>query len=161
MISGIDNCEEGAHCWGPPGDFVNTRCRPICGFDPLAPICPTGTYCVGIGALPLCLDECDPLAPDCGVNEACTLANGGFACTPVISFELAPPGDPCEFDVECMPGTVCVDETELSSCFGGPGCCAQLCDLDAADPCPDPDSCVPLPGAPPIDNFAGVGICGW
>ena len=161
MVSGVDTCVEGAHCWGGPDDLVTSRCRAICGFDPDEPVCAAGTRCVSIGALPLCLDECDPLASDCGFNEACTVANGGFACTPAISFDLGPPGDPCEFDVECMPGTICVDEDELSSCFGGPGCCAELCDLNAVDPCPDADSCTPIPGAPPIAAFENVGICGW
>ena len=162
VVSSIDTCESGSHCWGPAQHMELAVCRQICGANPDGPNCPDGTACVSVGLLPLCLDQCDPLQVDaCGDYEACQPANGSFACSPVVAEEPAPPGDPCAFDVQCTPGTVCIDADELAGCFGDPGCCVELCEVGDPDGCPDPDSCAPFPGAPPISAYEGVGVCAY
>jgi hypothetical protein len=163
MVSGIDTCESGAHCWGPWGQTELAVCRQVCGSDPDAPICPADTACVSIGALPLCLPTCDPLVADaCGDGETCISTNGTFACAPAISDGFAQVGDPCEAAYHCAPGTACIAEDELPGCFSGAGCCATLCELGGPPPmtaCADPADCVAYPDAPPTAAYDGLGIC--
>jgi hypothetical protein len=103
--------------------------------------------------------ECDPLAQDCGLEEACYFVGGdrGFACeTPAESPGAF--GDPCQFPSNCGPGLDCGPAEVTPGCAQGFGCCTPYCEVDG-DPCPAGLSCNALfdGGAPP--GYEKVGLC--
>ena len=103
--------------------------------------------------------ECDPLAQDCPLEQACYFVGGdrGFGCeTP--SESPGSIGDPCQFPQNCGPGLDCGPGEVVPGCAQGFGCCTSYCEL-GAEPCAGGLTCVALydTGAPP--GYENVGLC--
>ncbi len=172
--TGVDDCDRGAICWYADPETLEGECVAFCTLDGSEYRCddPSKTCAVlADGALPLCLDPCDPLAADaCPAGRACVpvdYAQRTFVCIPAGT---ATAGAPCVDPVDCAPGHLCLSQTEVPGCIGDPGagCCAPYCDPSqpgADDTCAgsfaEPGAaCLPidpegtLPHEPP-----GVGVC--
>src|SRR5690606_15797262 len=116
------------------------------------------------GVLPLCEDECDPLAQDCpDSNFGCyAVGDQGFTCTiPGYDQGLGNDADECFTIQSCKPGLVCVDGASVEGCTADT-CCTQYCDTDDGNAgCTDNNElCEPYfdaGTAPP--GYANVGVC--
>ena len=161
-----DDCTPGATCVGPGfSDFPT--CVPLCDDDGVG--CPGDTQCVpGPGTTTLdyglCLRACDPLQPECSVDEQCSQLLPGWFADTTSPFVCMPAGDaselfvPCNLPIDCAAGLTCTGETP-EPC--GPdvlfGCCTPYCDLDAPD-CPETLTCRPW-STDPLPGLEHVGVC--
>jgi hypothetical protein len=159
-VSGIDNCELGAMCLDVDETGAGV-CVAMCEGSAEAPICPDGKTCAQMndGALSLCLDECDPLQPDCEGPKGCYPVNDSFACmTPVDDAGVAP-GDVCaarglsggKYNSirGCVPGMICIGDDAFTTCTGA-GCCSPVC--DTSDPASD-DTCAAIDVAQTCEHW--------
>ncbi len=169
-VSGLDDCDGTSMCWDVDvdtnegtcvefciGTLENPTCRDICDQCNLS----------GDGSITLCLDGCDPLAQDCGPGSACYPIQDNFVCAPDASPPGTAVGDPCEFINVCPPGLACISAQALPDCQNAVGCCAPMCPVGGADPCPGllpGTSCVPFfedpaDGPPAGCVSAEPGVC--
>lgn len=151
--SGFDDCELGTICIGQPSALAGT-CVPFCGGDLASPTCPPQRTCVGGDVLPLCLLECDPLAPACGPGEGCFPVGDAFVCVGAGDVEAT---GPCAFANECVAGTACIFGGAAMDCPDEDvdGCCTPYCDL-SAPACPGDAPCIPYDDVPGLDD---LGLC--
>ncbi len=169
-LSGIDNCELGAICWGVDTETNLGTCLGMCTGSPDAPSCadPTATCSISNeDVLILCLPGCDPLLQDCGPGDVCIANNDAFLCVPDASGEEGVAGDPCEFLNVCDPGLSCLGPDVVPGCLGASGCCSPYCDLgdlgagaDCVTALGVGVECVPFYAeglAPP--GYEDVGVC--
>lgn len=169
-VSGIDDCELGAICWGVDLETNLGTCLGMCTGSPEAPSCADPTASCSIsnnGVLILCLPGCDPLVQDCAPAEVCVATGDTFVCAPDSSGDEGQSGDPCEFLNVCDPGLSCLAPEVVPGCLGFSGCCSPYCDvsdLGASADCVTAlgvgVECIPFyaEGAAPPGN-EDVGIC--
>lgn len=141
--SGVDDCDRGAMCWNVNPDTLEGTCVSLCvQVDGLSdPFCQNpSTSCMHAndGALPLCLETCDPLGEDCLEGENCYPTGPDFVCMP----QGAPIDIGGVLPTQCPEGETSVDEGTVAGCDDQP-CCVSYCDLTQADPCADGEECVP------------------
>jgi hypothetical protein len=144
-VSGVDDCEAHAMCFGVDPDTNMGECIAFCYGNSSNGVCtdPCSSCTVSAtGPLALCLPTCNPIGPDgCDDGLVCLPLGDTFACgVHARGGGLGTLGAPCEFVNVCDAGLFCADATQLPSCDGPVGCCAAFCDLDAEDPC---DALVP------------------
>jgi hypothetical protein len=168
-VSGIDDCELGAICWGVDPMTNEGTCVPMCTGSEANPMCPDGLECTVAFDAPLivCLPPCDPLQPTCAADEVCSSLDFfppddiRFACQPMPPFEPQPYGIACGGLQICDEGHLCVAAEHVPGC-ADPNCCTTLCDVTVPTECPDAASgptCIPLfDRAPP--GFGNLGVCG-
>ncbi len=164
VASGLDDCDIGQLCWNT--DELNEgSCVEMCAGSPQAPECSEGLVCdiSNGGALPLCLQPCDPLTPSCPQGQICLPSNGGlFLCDVDASGDQGAYGDECAFVNVCDPGLFCAAGQAVPGCESA-GCCTEYCDLEVGgEGCsgaPE-QQCVAYydPGAAP-PGYENVGIC--
>lgn len=135
-VSGIDDCDATSFCWAVDPRTLVGECVALCQGSEDVPVCRPGTDCfvANEGVLTLCLDRCDPLAPDCGAGQACVWHDGLPRCFPSVSVPEIGPGDPCDGHSACGEGLHCVSAASFPGCMGA-SCCSPYCDL--LDPMPD------------------------
>ncbi len=171
-VSGIDDCDGTSMCWDVDPKTNEGTCVAHCIGDESDPTCLEPCFgCVIAAASPLalCLATCDPITQNCGVGEACyPVGSQLFACAPDASPEGAGIGTDCSFTNECPPGLVCIDPSIVPGCeLAGVGCCAPVCPVGGADPCPGllpGTECTPwFPEGPPEEVegcvVAEPGVC--
>jgi len=163
-VSGLDDCDVGALCFGVDPQTLMGECVELCGGTPEEPTCvQDDATCIisSDGTVAPCLLSCDPLGGECDPDEVCVPSNSGsFVCTADASEDGGAVGDPCEFINACDEGLgcytpiaiVCTDETAS-------GCCLPYCSLAAPD-CPDALTCVPYweSGDAP-EGYENLGLC--
>lgn len=164
-VSGIDDCELGAMCWGVDPMTNQGTCIELCGCSYDNPLCDTpNTACavVNSGVLPLCTPVCNPLDPAaCQAGQGCYPVGELFQCAPDASGAGGGVGEVCEFINVCEPGNVCLGAGVVPGC-GGSGCCAPTCSLDDPAPgCPAGTNCVAWyeMGLEPDACLGTVGVC--
>lgn len=121
-------------------------------------MCETGQTCViaNQGAINLCLDTCEPLAPnDCDEGYGCFFANGEFVCMLALDEPL---GQPCGFLNDCPADSLCVEGSLLPECEGS-NCCAQYCSLAEPSCVQAETECVPMFEADPPAGLEDLGLC--
>lgn len=84
VVAATDSCGAESICWGLQeidGELIGL-CTAFCAGTLDAPECMDGTSCLisQEGAFTLCIDNCDPLAPDCPEGSACEWGDYGFHC---------------------------------------------------------------------------------
>lgn len=168
-------CDPSLHCFtAPPGATGDPVCAPTC---PVQPAKLRGAACSNsitgsdgicapfLGDLPgddavtpmgICSVACDPLAPDCPENFACSLTEAGdgdpiplmYACLPLFAARSV--GSACTgFSLgECAAGSECIQE------FGG-FTCRAYCDT-GDEACPGSQICEKPEGFP---EASPVGVC--
>ena len=123
------------------------------------------------GVLPICLAECDPLAPACPTPDNLCLpqpSDEGFQCVINTSGDMTPYGSPCEYNNSCNQGLLCVAAElvpdPMCAAGGLDRCCSEVCDLSG------PNNCAGMAGGqeciayydpamtPP--GYENVGVCG-
>ncbi len=168
----IDTCEVGAMCVLDDPVQLTGQCRPFC--KPGANECQADETCKtfyellnDVPTVPLCMEQCDPLAQDCSVpswlcipDSPTQAGQSGFICV------SPPPDDPygvfevCALANQCEPGLVCVTADRVPGC-GLLSCCTSYCSLSEGDaPCQalHPDmGCVDWMAPDP--TWADVGVC--
>lgn len=157
-----DDCVLGSYCVDSNWDdgSPDGTCRAYCSAGD--PACPPDQLCFYLNAEgpAFCTPYCNPLAPDCGLNELCTLSSGVLACVPPLG-DLAL-GDTCSDPRQCAAGLLCVFAMALPSCSGD-SCCTSYCDLMAADPCATQPgaTCVSFydPETVPQAGLENLGLC--
>jgi hypothetical protein len=162
-VSGIDDCELGAMCFGVDPMGVGT-CIEMCSGSAESPVCETpATTCVitNEGALALCQAVCNPLATECAPNEGCYLVEGVTVCVPDASGRQGGSGEPCEYLNACDDGTACVGASGVPGCAGATGCCSPFCTIGDDSTCLRGQTCVPLyeAGSAPLECVEEVGLC--
>jgi hypothetical protein len=164
-VSGIDDCDVAAMCFYVDPDTNTGECVAMCTGSIADPMCSGGCELCMIandGVLALCLPACDPMLQDCGDGRGCYPVEDGFVCLPQTA--NVGPGE-CEWLNGCPPGEVCVPMDSFPDCMDPAGCCAPLCDIDAADPCPGAPPQVSCENwwieSPPdvCMSWSGVGVC--
>ncbi|MCR9160754.1 MAG: hypothetical protein ACE37F_04040 [Nannocystaceae bacterium] len=165
-VSGIDDCDLGAMCWGVDAETNEGTCVAMCEGSPEAPTCaPEATACsiTNEGVVILCLPICNPLADECAADQGCYPVGEVFQCVPDASGDdSGAAGDPCEFINACDDGLGCVSPDVASCPAGSAGCCTPFCDVDGGgSECPGDQFCVPWfeMGEEPDVCLEGVGIC--
>ena len=177
--AGAGGEDDGSYCFRPPADVdADNVCAPTCPINPLAargaPCAESVTGEAGIcvpffdhlpsGSLRgegICSVACDPLAPDCPENFACSLTEVaedpsedehidvllGFACLPL--FRASPVGSECNGwpGGDCAAGSECIPE------FGAT--CRAYCDSEDDETCPDDQICE-KPEYFPAASTAGI-----
>jgi hypothetical protein len=162
-VSGIDHCDFGLMCLFVDPDTLLGTCVANCGGSEAEPQCDDpSTLCVieFEGTLHQCLPSCDPLAQDC--QQGGCYASGhpnvdDFACGVPILPSVAD-SEPCSYDWECTPGSMCSRPDRPAACESG-DCCTPFCDLSVPEACGPDRVCTPvLPEgqSPGIDN---TGYC--
>lgn len=157
-----DSCGRGLLCY-------DGTCHLLCHGELPDLACSPGQACVhSIYPLAVCVDICDPLAPDCGAGEVCSYGYsfeylGGvvelFRCVPSLDektvFEL------CVESAECMGGMACMAGEVSSECDNDYECCNALCDLSMPNLCPGIDQvCVPFFSPPSkYPEYDQLGYC--
>ncbi len=167
--SGVDDCDFGAMCWGVDPQTLEGTCVGLCMNSEDLPLCEdpnTGCIITNDGVLNLCLPSCDPLANDCGPDQACAPGDQGFVCMSTIAGSTATEAEACTYAYDCEPGLLCRASLGVGPICdqGSPQCCTAYCDLLAAEPaalCPDPaHACVSWWGQrQPPAGLEHVGIC--
>lgn len=170
-VSGIDDCELGAVCWGVDTETNTGTCVAQCTGSVADPSCPAPTdTCVvaNEGALNLCLPGCDPLAQTCPMGEECIFVSDGFTCAPDASGGAGFQGDDCAYVNACAPGLACVSPDLVPGCVAFLGCCTTFCDVadlgasaDCAMEAGDGAECLPwyAEGTAPA-GLENIGFCG-
>lgn len=161
-LSGIDDCGLHHMCWGIDPDTLMGHCIAFCDGTPEQPSCaPANTTCViaNNNTLNICLPTCDPLVQACPEGEGCYPSDNGYICAPnSASEDSGLEGDACNFINNCQPGFACTDAENLLGCMAN-ACCSPVCDLNAPDPCPNPETmCRPIFGEE--QDYAHAGYCG-
>jgi hypothetical protein len=136
-VSGIDDCETGAMCWGVDAETNTGQCAEMCKGSEANPYCdaPCATcFQSGSSIVSVCLESCDPLAPACGDGLACYPIVDAFVCGPDMSDRAGVAGDTCEFINVCDPGLLCANPELVPGCTG-PSCCTPFCNVDEPDDC--------------------------
>ena len=161
-VSGIDDCDVTSMCWDIDPKTNEGTCVAHCIGDVSDPSCLEPCFGCSIsasGPIALCLPTCDPLTQNCDVGQACHPVSELFACVPDGSPEGTGIGSACEFINACPPGLFCLDASVVPACESGVGCCAPVCPVGGADPCPGllpGTECTPwFPEGPPKD----AGLC--
>jgi hypothetical protein len=154
--SGIDSCVEDAICWQVDPATNEGVCHAACGSGF---VCADGFECLLFDAgVPLCVQSCDALAPDCPAGLACAFLGGGLVCQAVPG--AVPLDQPCGPAIPCEPGTLCSFDPAVS-CGNelGMGCCAAPCDVNDPMACMGPEVCVPWFPLRPPPELADLGVC--
>jgi hypothetical protein len=165
-VSGTDNCELGAMCFGVDDETLEGTCVAMCGGSEANPMCADGSACAlgGDSVLALCLPICNPLGQDCVEGDACYPVGDAFMCVPI--FQPGGFGAACDSVASCDPGFFCANPEAVPGCEDDVGCCSSFCDLavmNASETCPgvaDGQQCVPWwedGRAPP--GLESVGAC--
>jgi hypothetical protein len=130
-VSGVDSCVAGAMCFDVDEATLEGECIALCSGTPGNPMCADGMFCAQFnsGDLPLCLAQCDPLAPTCAEGWSCQMALGNLGCLPDGSIACG--------DTSCPADQACVQTEFVPGCTNGP-CCTPWCDVN------DPDACTEL-----------------
>lgn len=160
--SGIDTCELGVVCWHVDPETNMGVCEALCSGDAGPWPCEgPGQSCVPIDDLvPLCIASCDPVMPDCAMDEGCQIVLGSdaFICQPAGAVAV---GEVCTVPNECEPGALCAYGQGIG-CGRGPGegCCAEACEVGAPGGCPGPGQVctawIPFDSPP---EYAHIGVC--
>jgi hypothetical protein len=169
-LSGIDDCDLSAMCWGVDPDTLTGECAAFCMGSRANPVCEDGgrsCFLADNGALSLCLRSCDPLAPSCDADESCVwnrFGSGDFVCFPAAHVPAQAYGDDCSDsdDFGCGDALVCMGSSDVPGC-AGMRCCTSLGDVDAPPVCPDvTQSCLPLyaDGEAPVAGLEDLCFCG-
>lgn len=158
--SGIDDCALGNMCFHVDPETNMGTCVSFCG----------GGVDVGCGidqeceihpgqlGLPLCVDPCDPTAPECPPGHGCFPNGSSFTCQPTADLRVAV-GMPCQGPGQCVSGGLCAFVGVDCDQVPGDGCCASVCDTADPGSCPMPQVCSPwFGGAGPLE-WAHVGYC--
>jgi hypothetical protein len=162
-VSGIDDCDISAMCWGVDPDTLDGVCVGFCIGSEANAVCNDGLTCFSgfEGKINLCLPPCDPLGSSCAADETCGQyfyaasfdPTDPFACLPIPPFESQPYGAPCGLLQLCDAGHVCVEAPHVPGC-ADLGCCTTVGDIAAPPVCPDvTQSCIPF------DDEAMEGPC--
>lgn len=151
LLGGVDDCDEGLICQITDA-ALSATCAELCTGTPGGPTCETpGNTCTitAGGILPVCYEQCDPLAQDCGVGNACYRLDDQAVCLAVLGNVAE--GDPCVGANQCAPGTTCMPG---AYCESGSACCQSFCEV-GSNTCPDQHFCYDV--AFDVD----AGVCGW
>lgn len=157
-----DSCGRGLLCY-------DGTCHLLCQGELPDLACSPGQACIhSIYPLAVCMDICDPLAPDCDAGEVCSYGYsfvylGGvvefFRCVPPLGekpvFEL------CVESAECAEGLTCMSGEVSSECDDGYECCNALCDVSMPNLCPGiGQACVPFFSPPSkYPEYDQLGYC--
>lgn len=157
--SGIDTCVEDAICWQVDPKTNEGVCHAACEVMGNALTCAEGFVCLLFDAgVPLCVQSCDALMPDCPLGQACTFLGGGLVCQGVPG--AVPLGEPCGPAIPCEPGTLCSFDPAVScGNEAGMGCCAAPCDVNDPMACMGSEVCMPWFPLRPPPELASLGIC--
>jgi hypothetical protein len=169
-VTGIDDCIEGAMCWGVDPKTLQGTCIDLCYYENFPRQgCVEPTVCLPLneGYVPLCGTPCNPLQPAaCPDGEACrnVAVDGGFYCLPLVGGQVLDSSEYCD-EATCLPSQVCAGAELLARCATD-RCCTELCDLgdpgaDAQCAVIDPTLvCGPFyePGTAPA-GLELVGLC--
>lgn len=140
LFSGVDDCDIGTMCFPArledavpdgPGFCIN-----LCSGSADAPMCASPDEVCEMandGALPWCLELCDPLANECRDGNNCfPIADGRFLCK-----LIGQPGeyaDECGISNSCNKGLLCASAEVVPGCTSA-SCCTEVCSL--SDPAGD------------------------
>jgi hypothetical protein len=161
-VSGLDDCELGALCFGVDPRTLQGTCSALC--EPLPVTCGADEVCAASLYFDpyVCLPRCDPFDPaTCAADETCRDIGEDVVCVPTVTL---PQGLWCgEPEQYCAVDEACMWADLLASC-ADTRCCRPWCDLSA----PDPDlPCTAVPGEvcrPYVDmppaGYEHVGVCG-
>lgn len=165
LTEGTDSCNGDNLCWQLVYDDQNQlvgTCLPYCGGSLDEPACENNGICqiTNSGVVNVCVDACDPLLQDCGLEGVgCYIAGGQdfFTCQPISGgYEDAAP---CIYTNDCLPGLFCSAGEAVPGCNSS-GCCTNYCDLTDGSACdgkPDTE-CVAFFETPsPI--YENLGVC--
>ena len=162
-VSGIDDCDIGAMCFGVDAETNMGTCVEMCSGNEANPICETeNTTCTisNEGSLILCQPICNPLAAECGEGQGCYPLDDAMVCAPDASGEMGQAGDPCEFLNVCDDGLFCASADLVPGCFGAIGCCTSFCVNGDDSACLDGQSCMPFfPEGASAECLEDVGAC--
>ena len=161
--TGIDNCDVGLICLLTDEEGLGGACVEFCDGNDQCPDTP-GAKCVvyNEGALPICLNECDPLVQDCPEGQACyNSAGDNFVCFKESAMSgQGAPGDECAYINQCQKGSFCAAAMALVGCET-PSCCTPYCSVSEGNtPCQMGEECQAffVEGmAPP--GYEDVGVC--
>ena len=167
-VSGIDTCALGTMCWNVDPETNMGQCVLLCqgsyrqcAGDPLS-CCPPASTCTiaSQGVLNVCFPTCDPLIQNCEANGDYCYPNGeDFVCLPDASGPAGEPGDPCDAQNACDPGTHCGDPSTYPDCDpNAPGCCIPFCDQSAPECAPGAE-CQPWYAEPAPLGYEHLGAC--
>ncbi|MCH9685584.1 MAG: hypothetical protein K0V04_29405 [Deltaproteobacteria bacterium] len=158
--SGIDDCALGVVCWLVDPKTNQGTCTAVCDALQGVGTCPGNLGCTQVDDVPLCIDGCDPIAPDCPEGQGCFLAGSSFACSSAPP-KPVPLGEACSgLSSSCAPGQLCAYGAAFDCGRPGEGCCAGVCDLTDPNGCAAfGGMCTPwFPVAPPPE-LANLGVC--
>ncbi|MEZ4385425.1 MAG: hypothetical protein R3A79_29135 [Nannocystaceae bacterium] len=158
--SGIDTCDLGFFCFGFDGDGKDGSCFALCEGD--TKVCQGDQVCINAngGALPICLDGCDPLVQDCSDGQACYAStdDAAFICSPYDAEGMD--NDNCSYDNACLPGLWCMAPELVDGCDqGNDGCCNPYCDINDGSECSENEVCVAIFDEPQKSEWADAGAC--
>ena len=159
--TGIDDCVAGTQCLMTDDDGFGGVCVEFCDSNMTCDQPTAQCNVVNNGALPLCLDSCDPLVQDCPDGQGCFNAANSFVC-----FKHSAEGGEgtvgadCGFINACLPGNMCLDVAAVQDCdptFAG--CCAPFCAIsEGGATCQSMEECLlVIDPAPP--GYGDVGVC--
>lgn len=162
-VSGLDDCELGALCFGVDDNGMGT-CIEMCSGTLDNPTCDTpATTCIitNQGALTLCQPLCNPLADECAPDEGCYLAGDFTVCAPDASGRMGGTGSPCEYINACDDGHACAAAESVPGCAGATGCCTPFCTVGDDSACMAGQTCAPVypKGEAPLECVAELGMC--
>ncbi len=164
-VAGYDDCDVGFFCWGVDA-MMNGYCVQLCTGSMDAGECANVDKACAVyneGTLPICLDGCDPLAPECVDTDACipNPSGDGYLCVPDASGDEGQENDPCEFANACDPGLYCAPTTAGNMCDpNATGCCQLICDINEPGVCTgDGQSCILLKPEEMNPDNQDVGYC--
>ena len=169
QLSGVDDCDIGHFCAWTDASNVGT-CVPLCGGNEANPLCtdPDDACVIDYqGTITLCLPRCDLLLQDCPAGQgACWVQVQSPDLVPTCGIAaptLAPAGEACEYDWDCMPGTLCHPADQLATPCTGASCCTPVCDAFLPpDNCAPGEACIPVipegtsPGGPYPEGYCAL-----
>ncbi|WP_106087811.1 hypothetical protein [Enhygromyxa salina] len=160
IVAANDDCDATSFCFGYDQDNAGGRCHPFCTGDITMPECIDGWVCsVPAQGPSVCVQECDPLADNCGAGSECVWTGSLFTC--IDEGEAAAAGEACMFVNDCASGLLCANSQAVDGCADD-GCCTPFCSLMAGDgPCQmlnPAHSCEPFFMRAPI-GYEDVGAC--